>query len=178
MREPDAPILEVFLQPGDFYFGDDGTRIRTVLGSCVSITMWHGARRIGGMCHYMLPGRDRPHHGPPDGRYADEALLLFLREVRSSKTHPADYQVKLFGGGSMFAVNGHGPAADVGRRNVEIGRQLLARHGFRVVSEHIAGNGHRNLIFDVWSGDVWLRHQPVPELDEAPPVRRRRGRAS
>ena len=57
---------EIFLQPGEFYFGDAATRIRTLLGSCVAITLWHPARMIGGMCHYMLPNRQK-HHGPLDG---------------------------------------------------------------------------------------------------------------
>ncbi|MBL8511280.1 MAG: chemotaxis protein CheD, partial [Betaproteobacteria bacterium] len=52
-------VMDIFLQPGEFYFGDADTRIRTLLGSCVSITMWHPTRRIGGMCHYMLPTRGR-----------------------------------------------------------------------------------------------------------------------
>jgi len=33
--------LEIFLHQGEVYFGDRDTRIRTVLGSCVAITMWH-----------------------------------------------------------------------------------------------------------------------------------------
>ena len=69
-------IREVFLQPGGFYFGGGRTRISTLLGSCISITLWHPARRIGGMCHFMLPTRGQPAGAPLDGRYADEALAL------------------------------------------------------------------------------------------------------
>src|SRR5439155_18563598 len=50
MRKPTA-YLEIFLQPGEWYFGDADTRIRTLLGSCVAITMWHPRRCLGGMCH-------------------------------------------------------------------------------------------------------------------------------
>ena len=50
--------VEIFLQPGDFYFGDENTRLRSLLGSCVSITMWHPTKLIGGMCplHAAFPG--------------------------------------------------------------------------------------------------------------------------
>ena len=72
-------ILDVFLQPGDFHFGAGRTRISTLLGSCISITLWHPARLIGGMCHFMLPTRGLPGGVPLDGRYADEALALFDR---------------------------------------------------------------------------------------------------
>ena len=36
MHAPDD-ILEIFLGPGEFYFGEGKTRIRTLLGSCVAI---------------------------------------------------------------------------------------------------------------------------------------------
>lgn len=50
----------VTLQPGEFHFGGANTRIQTLLGSCVAITLWHPIRRIGGMCHYMLPAYLHP----------------------------------------------------------------------------------------------------------------------
>jgi Chemotaxis protein; stimulates methylation of MCP proteins len=50
-------IMEIFLQPGDWYFGDRDTRIRTLLGSCIAITIWHPRLLVGGMCHFLLPGR-------------------------------------------------------------------------------------------------------------------------
>jgi chemotaxis protein CheD len=152
-------VVEVFLQPGEFWFGDQNTRIRTLLGSCVSITIWHPARKIGGMCHYMLPGRGAHHGGEPDGRYAEEAMLLFLREIRQAGTSPSEYQAKLFGGGNMFGSHARSGSIDVGRRNIERGRELLQFNGFKVLSEHLAGFGHRNIIFDIWSGDVWLKHE-------------------
>jgi chemotaxis protein CheD len=53
--------LDIFLRPGDCYFGGQNTSIRTVLGSCVSMTFWHPQLRVGGMCHYMLPKRNRTY---------------------------------------------------------------------------------------------------------------------
>ena len=99
MANPPAPpdVLEIFLQPGELWFGDEQTRIRTVLGSCVATVLWHPQRRIGGMCHFMLPERPRPRTAgqPLDGRYGDEAMELLLREIRRAGTVPADYQAKL-----------------------------------------------------------------------------------
>ncbi|WBY00218.1 chemotaxis protein CheD [Ramlibacter tataouinensis] len=160
-------VLEVFLQPGELWFGDEKTRIRTVLGSCVAIVLWHPQRRIGGMCHFMLPSRPRARAGdePLDGRYGDEAMELLLRELRRTGTGPADYQAKLFGGGCMFGPREGAAAIDVSRRNMEAGRTLLERAGFRLLSHDLGGEGHRNVIFDVWSGDVWLRRaQSAPAV--------------
>lgn len=153
-------VIDIFLQPGEVYFGDADTCIRTVLGSCVAVTLWHPRRRIGGMCHFMLPERGQSPAGAAlDGRYGDEALELLLREVRHHHSRPADYQVKVFGGGNMFpnATN----LTHVGRRNHEFALEHLAALGLTVGKRHLAGHGHRQVIFEVWSGDVWLRHAPV-----------------
>ena len=37
-----------------------------------------------------------------DGKYADEALQLLLREIQATGGNPREYEVKLFGGGNMF----------------------------------------------------------------------------
>ena len=160
----DAPldIMEVFLQPGEFYFGDEKTRIRTLLGSCVAITLWHPRRRIGGMCHYMLPHRPQRRAGEGlDGRYAEEVIQMFMNELQASGSRPGEYQVKLFGGGQMFhqAQQNGKPRRhiDISERNVEVGRELVQRHGFRLLAEDLGGQGHRKVILDLWSGDVWLK---------------------
>ena len=159
MKAP-ADVLEIFLQPGEFYFGERKTRIRTLLGSCVAITMWHPGLHVGGMCHYMLPRRPRST-GPgeaPDGRYAEDAMKMFLRELVGSRTRAADYEVKLFGGGRMFkAGTPFERRAGIAETNVEYGRAAIAQCGFRLAAEDLGGYGHRNVMLDLWSGDVWVR---------------------
>lgn len=152
-------VIDIFLQPGDLYFGDADTRIRTVLGSCVAITLWHPRARLGGMCHFLLPQRGGPSAGlAPDGRYGDEAVALLVDEIRRQRTAPGDYVAKVFGGGDMFPALTCGRGGHVGRRNGEFALARLAELGVRVRNCHLAGTGHRQVIFEVWSGDVWLRH--------------------
>jgi len=47
--KPEKPpfVIDIFLQPGELYFGDRHTRIRTVLGSCVSVVFWHPEKLLG-----------------------------------------------------------------------------------------------------------------------------------
>jgi len=162
-----AAAIDIFLQPGEIFFGDSDTRIRTILGSCVAITLWHPKRRIGGMCHYMLPARRRGKKiDVLNGKYADEALLLLLKEILRAGTDPYDYEVKLFGGGNMFAPRARAEThLNVADRNVEAGRALLQQHGFAALVEHLGGRGHRQIIYEVASGDVWVR-QHTPEKAE------------
>ena len=157
MADPDG-ILEIFLGPGDLFFGDRDTRIRTLLGSCVAVTLWHPRAKLGGMCHFVVPTRPaQGMHHELEGRYADEAFLMLLAEIRQTATSPDEYEVKMFGGGSQFAEFS-GQAMDVAARNVEAGLELLTYHGLTLTSMHLGGTGHRQVVLDVWNGDVWVRH--------------------
>ena len=155
MNPRETEIREIFLNPGEFHFGAGHTRISTLLGSCVSITLWHPRHKIGGMCHYMLTERNHPHDKPLDGRFGSEAFELFLQQVEAAGTRPGEYQAKLFGGANMLTA-ASGETMDIGPRNIEYGRQLLASRHIALVVEHVGGNGRRKLHFDLWSGDVWL----------------------
>ncbi len=149
---------DIFLRPGEFYFGGCDVRIRTLLGSCVAITMWHPQRRIGGLCHYPLAERRRREVGEgPDGRYAEKALLLIMHELEKYVSRPGDYVVKLFGGADQFPCRPK-PNGGVPERDIDAGRRLLRHCGFTINTEHLRGTGHRNVVFDLASGGVWVKH--------------------
>lgn len=159
---PDPERIDIFLQPGELFVGDAGFRIRTVLGSCVSITLWHPAACIGGMSHFLLPSRCGLQAPVElDGRYGDEALQMMLGELRGAGVDPGQCRAKIFGGGNMFAVKPAAGVPLVGQRNGQAARRLLQEQGIPVVSESLFGWGHRQVIFDIASGDVWL-HQVRP----------------
>ena len=152
---PAADVATVVLAAGEFHFGGGRTRISTLLGSCVSITLWHPRQRIGGMCHFMMTERQRPAGAALDGRYANEAFALFLEQVDRAGTQPSAYQAKLFGGANMFRMAA-GSGMDIGARNVDYAHRWLASQNIALIAEHVAGSGRRKLHFDLWSGEVWL----------------------
>ncbi|HET8707446.1 MAG TPA: chemotaxis protein CheD, partial [Pseudomonadales bacterium] len=154
---------EIFLHPGEVFFGERKYRIHTLLGSCVALTVWHPVRRVGGMCHCLLP-RPAEHRLDPaklDGRYACDAIELLLKKMRDFNTRKGEYQVKLFGGAHVNA----GTNLEVGVRNIEAARQLVKAVGLVIGSEHVGGKGHRRIIFDISTGDVWLKHETQASTD-------------
>lgn len=156
MERP-AKRVEVFLQPGDIGAGGAGHVFKTLLGSCVSITLWHPSRRIGAMSHFLLPTRSSEPGAALDGRYADEAVTLMWREMARLGVDPAECQAKVFGGARMFSGESQSGAFGIGRRNGDVARELLRVRGIRVVAEDLFGYGHRKLVFDISNGDVWSR---------------------
>jgi chemotaxis protein CheD len=152
---PFLPRLpDVFLEPGELFFGAAPLCIATVLGSCVAIVLWHPRRRIGGMCHYVLGSRRAAAAQTPDGRFGREAFAGLLRAAAAHAARPAEFQGKLFGGGAMFGETG--APAGLGAANIAIGRAMLAEAGIGLVAEHVGGTGRRRLTFDLATGHVWL----------------------
>lgn len=161
---------EVFLRPGDFFVGDARHCIRTILGSCVSVTLWSEQPRVGAMSHFLLASRnggERDIEGVRgldlrqlDGRYGDEALHLMLRGLERRNVVAAQCQAKIFGGGNMFPARNPSGHDAIGRRNGEAARALLQARGIEVVSESLFGDGHRQIAFDIDTGDVWARQLP------------------
>jgi chemotaxis protein CheD len=164
---------EVVLSVGDYYFGGGNVRVCTLLGTCIAITIWHPVRRIGGMCHFLLPSRaNRPtQEGSRPGMFAGEAMSLFAQSLRGSGTVAGDYSVKIAGGGNMFpgqmveagcrssicAEDRRRDCMSIGCVNIRTARAELRRYGFNLTTEHVGGSGSRKVVFDLSSGDVWIK---------------------
>jgi chemotaxis protein CheD len=148
----------LFLKPGDLWFGPRAEQIqelRTVLGSCVAVTLWHRRLRLGGMCHFVLPSRDRPQ-AAQDGRYGDEAIGMLLGRATRSGAAPADCAIGVFGGAHMFPGD---PRAtiDIGANNAERALTELESAGLRPGAVDLRGHEHRQLRLDLTSGTVQVR---------------------
>jgi chemotaxis protein CheD len=168
--------IDVFLRPGDHFVGDASHRLRTLLGSCVSVTLWCERSRIGAMSHFLLASRGMGDVDAAvgldlqqlDGRYGDEALRLMLHELARRGVEASRCQAKIFGGGNMFPAHTGGMAPAIGRRNGEAARELLQSRGIEIVSESLFGDGHRQIVFDIDSGDVWARQRAPVRPFNAP----------
>ena len=155
--------IDVFLQPGAYFVGDFRHRIRTLLGSCVSITLWHPFKKIGAMSHFLLASRNQETAVQKlDGRYGMEVMCIMMDELNLLNVNAKECEGKIFGGGDMFPGQSRSNVMNVGRKNGETARSLLRAQGIQIVSESLFGIGHRQIIFDVSNGDVWARQvKPV-----------------
>lgn len=142
--------------PGQLYFGREPGSIRTLLGSCVALTLWHPERRIGGMCHYLLPERRRNPQQQPDGRYGTEAIAVLVEQLIRAGTKANEYEVHLYGGADTLPDHvAH--KTQVGVRNIELGWTLVDQHGFQLVGVDVGDNVPRTVRLDMRSGAVDMR---------------------
>jgi chemotaxis protein CheD len=135
-------------------FGDESVRIKTLLGSCVAVTFWHPERRIGAMCHYLLPQRPRPGTGLLDAKYGEDAIAMITETFLQRGLRSSAFEVQMFGGANMFGNLPSGMVPDIGGRNASEGHRILLKAGFQILREDLAGEDPRVILFDIRTGEV------------------------
>lgn len=160
-----ADFREISIHPGEFRFENSKNRLRTLLGSCVAITMWHPEKKIGGMCHFLLPTRAIEGKHAADPRYGDEAFKLMQAAAKKHHCAIKDFEYKIFGGASLLPPGTAISRVAVGRRNIEMARSLLEHATVKILSEDVGGACARTVVLDNWSGDVWVRTTQAAKTD-------------
>jgi len=154
-------MSEIFLLPGEFYFGNDYEVVKTLLGSCVAITMWSKHLKVGGMCHYKLPRRLVSPSTQLDGNYGEEAMLMFMEGMSRFMLKPDDMTVGVFGAGNMFSSVIADDEKSVGMQNIKLAHQLLKKLGFVISHESLGGDVSRRISFDLLRGVVKVQSLDV-----------------
>lgn len=147
-------MSDIFLLPGEFYFGNDYQTIKTLLGSCVAITMWNRRLKVGGMCHFKLPYKPNKFSLVLNGNYGDDAIHLFIQNMNQYMLKPRDMRVGVYGAGNMFKEVIKDDFRSVSVQNIELVHTLLPEHGFVIHNESLGGNISRRISLDLDSGEV------------------------
>lgn len=155
------PGVPLMLMPGELYFGSEPSSLRTLLGSCVAVTLWHPRRRVGGMCHFLLPQRQRPSAEPPDGRYGEEAVQALVQALRAQGMACSEFTAHLYGGADTMSESS-GVKFNVGERNIEKGWSLIDQHGFNLDGVDVGDHIPRTVTLALDSGQVQCRRGTAP----------------
>jgi len=149
----DSRLANVYLKPGEVFVSPTPTLVSTVLGSCVSVTLFAPVARVGAMCHALLPmGK-----GPGGLRYVDSAVEFMCGKLAAVSGQPGGFDAKLFGGAAVLLAGGEGPAASVGGRNVAAALRVIERLGLNLVAFDTGGERGRKIFFNSCTGEVYLR---------------------
>lgn len=153
----DATVSEsLYLMPGALYVGNEVEEIKTLLGSCVAVILWHPADRLAGMTHIVLPS-SAEKSGP---RYATDAIKQLSGVIKQHGYGPAEFEVSLYGGGLMFSV-GDNSQVDVGKRNVEMTLSLLQQAGYLLKKSDVLGAVYRHVTLNRQTGQILLKSTDV-----------------
>ncbi|GLH71730.1 putative chemoreceptor glutamine deamidase CheD [Geothrix limicola] len=155
---PESSVKLITLNPGDYAFGEGGTVLQTLLGSCVAITFWVPRWKFGAMCHYILPTRPSNNEHSSLGCYAEETLPAIAGRFIDMGLRADDMEIRMFGGGNMFPMQFPQKETLIGEQNIAAGRRLLKAFGFSLAEEDVAGEMRRKVTFEILTGRVQVQH--------------------
>ena len=160
MQDPNLPLREIYVQPGESHLVSEPAVLRTVLGSCVGITFLVPRLGIGALCHPMMPKRPTAQTSKLSvsvgRRYVDFAIREMARQLDRLGTRRAEAVVKLFGGNDVLAVNSNAQPT-IGQQNSESALYVLAEEGFTVAASRLGGGHGVHISFETVHGEVLLR---------------------
>jgi chemotaxis protein CheD len=150
--DPEMPEL-IYLHPAQMRFCGRPSRIETVLGSCVAVTMCNPRLQIGCICHAVLPLSENQTLEPL--KYVDSSIHSMLREMEKHASRRSDIEVKLFGGASMRQL---APGRkSVGYQNVDAALAVLRQEGFTPRTSDTGGTEGRKVRFYSATGEVFVK---------------------
>jgi chemotaxis protein CheD len=148
------------IHPGEYYITAEDELIGTLLGSCVSVCLHDSENHVGGMNHFMLPGRIRSGGFLSDdyAKYGITAINKIINGMLEKGAKKENLTAKVFGGGSILNLSGSdGRRSMIPADNIRIARILLEIEDIPIISTDVGSNYTRKIIFDAYTGKVYLR---------------------
>jgi two-component system chemotaxis response regulator CheB len=137
---------------GEIFIGEAPSIISTILGSCVSVTVFCPRKNLGGIIHFALPDRSYATNSHrSDLNFGDSAIeILVARVLEIPGVQKGDLVAKIVGGGNV--VNELSKSTLIGDLNIETARTTLKRLGLRITGENVGGGCGRKVYFYTHSG--------------------------
>ncbi len=148
------------IYPGEYYVTGKDELIGTLLGSCVSVVLHDPVNKIGGMNHFMLPGKINKIDifSDDNARYGISAINKIVSEVVIKGASRKNLTAKIFGGGNIIKfLNMSGKKSLIPSDNVRVAKLFMEIEDIPIVASDVGDNYTRKIIFDVDSGKVYLR---------------------
>ena len=153
-----------FLKPAHLYFTAGSMVITTILGSCLTMTMFSRRTGVAAACHAVLPAcneKSCPAGRCRDiGRYVACVIPEMLRRYGKLGVEPGELEIKMFGGADMIMVKKEswtGENERVGRKNILMARELIQKNRLKLKNADVGGTLGRKLFFDTDTGEVLLK---------------------
>ncbi len=160
MRQPGLNDIETrYLHPGEICICAHSVKVITVLGSCVSITMFNSRLQMGAICHATLPRcrsvKEECIKPCIDAfKYTDCAIHHMLRAFSDRGIMNSEIEIKLFGGADT--LNSRSSNA-IGSQNIRTALHVIRKEKLSVAAADVGDSFGRKLIFFTRTGEVFLK---------------------
>lgn len=165
--ETELPV--VYLKPAEMLVREKPGIIRTILGSCIAVTMFNRRLGITAICHALLPKCPSPAEAQEHLsklKYVDTVIPEMIRRIRNFGVEPDEIEVKLFGGSDMLGATQVEAGRDqpVGRLNIETAKQVLHAEHLVVSVTDVGGKFGRKIFFYTHTGEVLLKRLKADDV--------------
>jgi chemotaxis protein CheD len=143
--------------------GSDGeTLVAYGLGACLAIALSDAESGVGALAHTLLPRREAGLDAS-SGKYVDAAIQTMLREMVEAGAGYSSVEARLVGGADIFELRALGKG--VGRENVAVAREELARLDVPVAAAATGGERGRTVAFDTGTGRLEITTAHSDEVE-------------
>lgn len=163
-----APERRVHIIQGEFHVTcDPDVVLTTLLGSCVAACLRDPFAGIGGMNHFLLPGREARGDRLESESYGVHLMELLVNGLLRGGARRDRLEAKLFGGARTMEG-----LADIGARNAEFAERFLATEGIACVAGSLRGDQGRRIQFWPVSGRARQSCLPTDKVPSAQSIPR------
>lgn len=159
-------LPQVHLSPGQLLVTREPKVVATVLGSCVTVTMFERRTAFAAICHAMLAA-PQPHEpvrptDPLRFRYVAVVLPAMIGAFRRAGLRPETIEVKLFGGANVIGESHSTDPHWIGGGNIATARRLLEGADLVISAENTGGRRGRKILFNTGTGEVLHKYLRNP----------------
>lgn len=131
--------------------------ITYALGSCIGVCIYDKSLKIAGMVHIMLPAAPVDGSGKSICRYADSGVPALIKKMESMGARRPVLTAKIAGGARMFDIPGDSVVGNIGDRNTEAVRKVLAELRIPIVGQDVGLDYARTMSFNACDGMVTIK---------------------
>lgn len=151
----------VYLHPGEIVYSRFPVMVSTVLGSCLSITMFSAVKKFGAISHCQLPDCGRSKLSckecPEPYKYVNCTFERMIEKFGEQGIDSCDIEVKIFGGADVLkSVNKTRTSQTVGTQNVNAALNYIRLHSLNLVKSDVGGINGRRIFFLTSTGEIYL----------------------
>lgn len=154
-------IQEYFLNPGELIFSKKPIIIKTVLGSCVAVTLYDKIHHFGGMCHYLLPESEKNEKST---KFGNVAIHLLISKFIQAGSDIKNLEATISGG--AFIIFSDKEIFFVGDKNSDIATRILRKNNIRIRFINTGGDKGRKVYFNTLTNEIKVQTIEHIEVDD------------
>ena len=124
------------------------------IGSCIALCAYDTIAKVAGMAHLVLPSSLEGRNSASTAKFVDRGIPLLLGQMEGLGAMRTRIVAKMAGGANMLTAAGISNSLNIGERNIQAARTVLADLGLPLRADDTGGNRGRTVRLCVHSGRI------------------------